>query len=112
MRAYPAPMFPVITVGPFTKWGIDYATCNPPSARGHRYIIVVVDYFTKWVEAMPTFNNDGETVALFIFNQIVARFDIPKVIVTDHGSHFQNKMRSKLKSKIGFRQEHSSPYYP
>jgi hypothetical protein len=68
MRAHPAPMFPVITVGPFTKWGIDYTTCNPSSARGHRYIIVVVDYFTKWVEAMPTFKYDGETVALFLFN--------------------------------------------
>jgi hypothetical protein len=47
-------------VGPFTKWGIDFTTCHPVSARGHRYIIVVVDYFTKWVEAMSTFNNDGE----------------------------------------------------
>jgi hypothetical protein len=61
-------MFPVITVGPFTKWGIDYTTCNPPSARGHRYIIVAVGYFTKWVEAMPTFKDDGETAALFLFN--------------------------------------------
>jgi hypothetical protein len=67
MRAHPAPMFPVITVGPFTKWGIDYTTCNPPSARGHRYIIVAVDYFTKWVEAMPTFKDDGETATLFLF---------------------------------------------
>jgi hypothetical protein len=58
MRAHPAPMFPVIIVGPFNKWGIDYTTCNPPSARGHRYIIVAVDYFTKWVEAMPTFKDD------------------------------------------------------
>jgi hypothetical protein len=81
-------MFPVITVGPFTKWGIDFTTCHPTSAGGHRYIIVAIDYFTKWVEAMPPFNNDGEIATLFIFNQIVARFDIPKEIVIDHGSHF------------------------
>jgi hypothetical protein len=73
---------------------------------------VVVDYFTKWVEAMPTFSNDGEMTALFIFNQIVARFGILKEIVTDHGSHFQNKMMSELTSKLGFKKEHSSPYYP
>ena len=48
MRSHPAPLFPIITVGPFTKWGIDYVTCNPVSARGHKYIIVAVDYFTKW----------------------------------------------------------------
>ena len=68
MRAHPAPMFSGITVGPFTKWVIDYTTFNPPSARGHRYIIVAVDYFTKWVEAMTMIKDDGETMALFLFN--------------------------------------------
>jgi hypothetical protein len=88
MRAHPSPMFPIITVGPFTKWGIDYTTCNPPSAREHRYIIVAIDYFTKWVEAMPMFKYDGETATLFLFNQIVARLGIPREIVTNRGSHF------------------------
>ena len=101
-----------ITVGPFTKWGIYYTNCNPPSARGHHYIIVVVDYFTKWVEAMPTFKDDGETATLFLFNQIIARFGVLREIVTNHGNHFQNKMIFKLTSKLGLRQEHSSPYYP
>jgi hypothetical protein len=112
MRAHPAPMIPIITVGPFSKWGIDYTTCNPPFTRGHHYIIVAIDYFMKWVEAMPTFKDDGETATLFFFNQIIARFNIPRDIVTDHGSHFQNKMMSELTSNLGLRQEHSSPYYP
>jgi hypothetical protein len=68
MRADPTPMFPIITVGPFTKWGFDYTTCNPPSARGHRYIIVAVDCFTNWVKSVPTFKDDGETTTLFLFN--------------------------------------------
>jgi hypothetical protein len=42
----------------------------------------------KWVEAMPTFKDDGETVAPFLFNQILARFGVPREIFTDHGSHF------------------------
>jgi hypothetical protein len=87
-REYPTPMFPIIIVGPFTKWGIDYTTCNPLSARGHCYIIVVVDYFAKWVEAMPKFKYDEETATLFLFNQIIARFGVLREIVTDHGSHF------------------------
>jgi transposase InsO family protein len=61
---------------------------------------------------MPTFKDDGETATLFLFNQIIARFDVPREIVTDHGSHFQNQMMSELTSKLGLRQEHSSPYYP
>jgi transposase InsO family protein len=105
-------MFPVITVGPFTKWGIDFTTYNSPLARGHCYINIVIDYFTKWVEAMPTFKDDGETATLFLFNQIIARFGVPREIVTDHGSHFQNQMMTELTSKLGLRQEHSSPYYP
>ena len=55
---------------------------------GHHYIIVVVDYFTNWVKAMSMFKDDGETITLFLFNQIIARFGIPREIVTDHGSHF------------------------
>ena len=112
MRAHPTPMFPVITVGPFTKWRIDYTTCHLASSRGHRYIIIVEYFFTKWVEAMPTFKYDGETTTLFIFNHIIARSGIPKEIVIDHGSHFQNKMMSELTSNLGLGQEHSSPYYP
>jgi hypothetical protein len=113
MRAHPAPMFSIITIGPFTKRVFNYNTCHPPLARGHRYTIVAVDYFTKWVEAMWTLNSDGETTTLFIFNQIIARFRISKEIFTNHDSHFQKKkMMSKLMSKLGLSQEHSSPYYP
>ena len=71
-----------------------------------------MDYFTKWAEAMPTFKDDGETTTFFLFNQIIARFGIPKVIVTDHGSHFQNSMMTELTTMIIFRQEHSSLFYP
>jgi transposase InsO family protein len=61
---------------------------------------------------MPTFSNDDETMSLFIFNQIFARFGILKEIVTDHGSHFKNKMMIELILNLGFKQEHLSPYYP
>jgi hypothetical protein len=104
MQAHPTPIFPVNVVGPFTKWGIDFTTSHPTSSKGHRYMIVALDYFTKWVEVIPTFNNDGETTTLFIFNDIVARFSIPKEIVTDHGSHFQNKMMTELTPNIVLRQ--------
>ena len=71
MWSHPTLLFPIVLVGPFMKWGIDYVTCNPASTGGHKYIIVNVDYFTKWVEAMPTFKDDRETTAFFVFNQII-----------------------------------------
>ena len=51
---------------------------------------------------MPTFGNDGETTTLFLFNQVIAHFGIPREIVTDHGSHFQNSMMVELALKLGF----------
>ena len=78
-------LHPVIVVGPFAKWGIDFMHCRPTSAKGHGYIIVAMDYFTKWAEAMPTYAEDGKTTTLFLFNHIISRFEIPRAIVTDHG---------------------------
>ena len=78
MHSKPAPLHPIITAGPFTKWGLDFMDCNPTSARAHHHIIVAVDYFTKWAEAMPTVKSDGKTAAHFVFNQIITQFKILK----------------------------------
>eukprot|EP00253_Pinus_taeda_P030452 PITA_30452 len=82
MRAPATPLHPVVTVGPFAKRGIDYVTCKPRSAGGHGYIIVVVDYFTKWIEAMPTLSEDGHTAAQFLFNHVISRFGVPQAITS------------------------------
>ena len=72
---------------------------------------MVVDYFTKWDEAMPTVKSDGEIAMHFVFNQIITWFGILKELVTDHGSHFYNRMMEELASKLGYNQGHSSSYY-
>ena len=77
--------------------------CNPASAGGHHHIIVAVDYFTKWVEAMPIVKYDGDIAAHFIFNQIITWFGIPKELVTEHGRHFQNRMMEELASNLGYK---------
>ena len=79
--------------------------CNPHSAGGHAYIIIAMDYFTKWAEEMPTLATDGRTTDQFILNHIIARFGVPKAIVTDHGSHFQHYMVVELTSKLGLRHD-------
>eukprot|EP00253_Pinus_taeda_P007648 PITA_07648 len=111
-RRATAPLQTVIVVGPFAKWGIDFMTCNPTSAGGHGYIIVTVDYFTKWAEAMPTLNNNDEMDALLFFNHVVSRFSVPQAIVTDHGSHFCNHMMVELAAKLGMSHNRSTSYYP
>ena len=86
--------------------------CNLTSVRGNHHIIVAVDYFTKWADSMPTIKYDSETTAHFVFNHIITRFGILKELVTDHGRHFQNNMMAELSLKLGYKQEHSSSYYP
>jgi hypothetical protein len=70
--------------------------CKPNSVRGHGCIIIVIDYFTKWDEAMPKFLNDGRTTTRFLFNHIISQFGVPKSIVTNHGSYFHNQMMGEL----------------
>jgi len=112
MRAPPAPIHRIIAVGPFAKWGIDFITCNPHSAGGHAYIILAVDYFTKWAEVMPTFEADGKTAAIFVFNHIIARFGVPQAIIANHGHHFRNNMMTELTDQLGLHHDSSMPYYP
>jgi hypothetical protein len=96
MLSHLAPLHRVIIVSPFTKWEVDFLDCKPNSTSRNQHISVVVYYFTKWVEAMPTVKYDVNTVAFFVFNQIIARFGIPSDIVTNHGIHFQNEMMEEL----------------
>jgi hypothetical protein len=87
-------------------------TCNPPSSNGHKWIVVEVDYFTKWVEAMPTFNNTTDTTSRFFFNQVITYFRVPLQLESDHYKHFENEIFIELSSRLGFSHEFSSPYYP
>ena len=77
--------------------------CNPASVGGHHHITVAVDYFTNWAEAMPTVKSNGETASHFVFNQIITRFRILKELVTENGSHFQNRMMEELASKLKYK---------
>ena len=61
---------------------------------------------------MPTIKSNGKTIMNFIFNQIITQFNIPKELIIDHGRKFQNKIMEELDSKLGYKQEHSSSYYP
>ena len=61
---------------------------------------------------MPTYAEDGKNATLFLFNNIIARFGVPRSIVTDHGSHFCNQMMEEMSAKLGFLHENSTLYYP
>lgn len=78
----------------FAKWGIDFVGPIKPSTRGSHaeYIIVAIDYLTKWVEAKATVKNDVRTTAWFLYEYVFTHYDLPIEIVSDQGKHFINEV--------------------
>ena len=82
------------------------------SLYSNLYILLAVDYVSKWVEAAATLNNDARTVLKFLQKQIFTRFGTPRAIVSDEGSHFCNKLFDNLLAKYGVRHRTALPYHP
>jgi transposase InsO family protein len=80
---------PIIKPWPFRGWGMDMiGKINPPSSKGHQYILAIMDYFTKWVEAIPMKTVTLKDVINFIKEHVIHRFGIPQTIMTDGGLVF------------------------
>ncbi|KAM0996701.1 hypothetical protein ACFX14_006772 [Malus domestica] len=84
----------------------------PASSKGHTFIIVATDYFTKWVEASAVKSITSATVKTFIETKILYRFGVPETIVTDRGPSFISKEVEEFASKYKIKMIQSSPYYP
>ncbi|CAN6547372.1 unnamed protein product [Malus baccata var. baccata] len=91
--------------------GIDFMGPFPLS-YGFMYILLAVDYVSKWVEAKATRTNDSKVVADFIRTNIFARFGMPRVIISDGGSHFCNRTIEALLRKYSVTHKVSTPYHP
>jgi hypothetical protein len=105
------PLTNIMVVEIFDVWGIDFM--GPfPSSFGFLYILLAVDYVSKWVEAIPTRTNDAKVVASFVQSNIFSRFGMPRVIISDGGSHFCNRTIEALLRKYGVTHKVSTPYHP
>ena len=83
-----------------------------PSSFGNIYILLVVDYVSKWVEASSSPRNNVSTVVGFIQRNILSRFGAPRTIISDKGSHYANKFFEKLMSRYGIRHVMCFSYHP
>ena len=82
-----------------------------PSSYGYKYILSVVDYISKWVEAIPTTTCDAKIVLSFIRHNKFSRFGTPRAVISDEGSHFYNKLFTSLLSKYGVKHRKSLAYH-
>ncbi|GJT69748.1 reverse transcriptase domain-containing protein [Tanacetum coccineum] len=94
----------------FDLWGIDFM--GPfPSSRGNKYILVAVDYLSKWVNAESAPTNVLRVVVKFLKSPF-SRFGAPRAIISDRGTHFCNDKFDKVMSKYGVTHRLSTPYHP
>ncbi|CAL9012107.1 unnamed protein product, partial [Prunus brigantina] len=105
------PLNNILVVELFDVWGIDFM--GPfPSSFGYIYILVAVDYVSKWVEATATRTNDHKVVLNFLRDMIFTRFGTPRAIISDGGSHFCNKPFEALMKKYNITHRVATPYHP
>ena len=95
----------------FDVWGIHFIGSFPLSF-GNLYILLVVDYVSKWVEAIACPRNDANTVVGFMQRNILSRFGAPRIIISDEGSHFSNKVFAKLMNRYGIEHVMGLAYHP
>ncbi|RVX10135.1 hypothetical protein VitviT2T_003772 [Vitis vinifera] len=96
----------------FSVWGIDIiGKISPKSSNGHEFILVAIDYFTKWVEATSYAKLTSTRVASFIRSHIICRYGVPHELILDRGAHFRAEVETLLQ-KYGIQHHRSSAYRP
>nr|GEV21680.1 reverse transcriptase domain-containing protein [Tanacetum cinerariifolium] len=94
----------------FDVWGIDFM--GPlPSSRGNKYILVAINYLSKWIEAKALPTNDARVVCKFL-KYLFARFGTPRAIISDRGTHFFNDQFTKVMLKYGVTHRLDTAYHP
>ncbi|RDY07797.1 pol, partial [Mucuna pruriens] len=105
------PQQPILFYEVFDIWGIDFIGLFPIS-NGYSYILLVVNYVSRWVEAIATKTNDAKVVADFLKSNIFYVFGVPKALISDQGNHFYNKAMSALVHKYGVVHRITTIYHP
>ena len=108
----PMPLHIMISPWPFSTWGIEIiGKIHPIASNGHEFILVAIDYFTKWVEAASYKVLNSKKTAQFFQTNIIYKYGIPHEIILDNGLHFKGETE-KLLRQFNIRHHKSSPYRP
>lgn len=97
---------------PWETVGVDLMGPLPRRHAGHEYLLVVVDHYSKWVEAVPMRRATGREVASVIVRQFFCRYGAPKKLLSDNGSQFTCKALAAVCQEWGVQQLYISPYHP
>jgi hypothetical protein len=102
----------IVKPWPFRGWGLDFiGEIHPGSFKGHQFILVAIDYFTKWTEAVPLRNMMHRKVIIFVQEHIIYRFGVPQTLTTDQEPSFMSHQFREFTESLKIKLLNSSPYY-
>src|SRR6266508_3114202 len=96
----------------FDRWGVDVVGPLPITQQQNRYIVVAVDYLSRWQEAKPLKEATASTIANFLYYEIICRYGCFKHLHTDRGTEFVNEIVQELMGRFRVKHHHSTPYRP
>ena len=106
------PLTSITSPWPFQQWDLDILGPLPIGKGQCKFIIVAVDYFTKWAEAKPLTIIIEQKLRNFVWRAIICRFGIPRALVSDNGKQFDNTKFKDFCAELGFKNYYSSPAHP
>jgi hypothetical protein len=112
MKNPPEKLSPITSPWPFAKWRVDIVGPMPPGKGRRKFLLVAVDYFTKWAEAETFATITIDNVTKFLWSSVICRFDIPHAFVTDNGKQFDCGPFRKWCAKLRIRNYYSTLIHP
>ncbi|XP_071909679.1 uncharacterized protein [Coffea arabica] len=113
MHTPPTELHSMTAPWPCSMWGMDViGAIDPPASNGHRFILVAIEYFTKWVEAESYKHVTKKVVTDFLRKNIICRFGVPETLITDNAKNLNNDMVDGLCAQFKIKHRNSSIYRP
>ena len=107
-----APMGTITAGYPTQIMAIDLLGPLPESQQGNSYVMVVADYFTRWMEAIPIPNQEAATVTNKLVDEVFMRFSPPEQLHSDQGKQFESQLMAELCKLLHIKKTRTSPYHP
>jgi transposase InsO family protein len=105
-------MKPILVHEPWNTVGIDLTGPLPKTRQGNLYILVVIDYFTKWVELFPLPNTKAKTIAQLFLDEVICRFGFPVRLISDNGVQFVSSIFTNVCQSLGIQHQRTPLYHP
>ena len=107
-----APLGTIVTTRPFEKLSWDTMGPLPTSSQGNKYILVITDLFTKWVEAFPLKDTTATTLATVMLNEVLCRYGVPSCLHSNQGANLCSSVVFSLCELLGIAMTRTSAYHP